>query len=139
MMLKTFSTILLASIFLAGCMGSANQKVLQGGSQLELRSMQTRGFETADMNMVMRAIIATLQDLHFVIDKADADLGVVSATKLDGYSIKMSVTVRAKTETIMAVRANATINLLPIENPVMYQDFFSSLGKAMFLTANQID
>ena len=51
----------------------------------------------------------------------------------------MSVTVRAKTETMMAVRANATYNLEPIEDSAMYQDFFSSLGKALFLTANQID
>lgn len=139
MMLKMFSTMLLAAVFLAGCMGVGNAKVLQGGGQVELRSMQTRGFETADKNMVTRTVIATLQDLHFVIDKADADLGVISATKLDGYRIKMSVTVRPKSQTTMAVRANATFNLNPIEDPGLYQDFFSSLGKALFLTANQID
>lgn len=118
---------------------SANQRVLQGGNQVELRSMQTRSFDTSDKNMVTRTVIATLQDLHFVIDKADAELGTVSATKLDGYQIKMTVTVRPRTVDTMAVRANATYNLNPIEDPALYQDFFTSLGKAMFLTANQID
>jgi len=35
----------------------------------------------------LRTIIATLQDLGFVVDKADADLGSVSATKLFRLSI----------------------------------------------------
>lgn len=138
MKLRTTIAILLSATLLGGCM-TANQRVLQGGNQVELRSMQTRGFETDDKNMVTRTVIATLQDLHFVIDKADADLGTVSATKLDGYQIKMTVTVRPKSKTMMAVRANATYNLNPIEDPALYQDFFTSLGKAMFLTANQID
>jgi len=135
---RSIAIFLVSALLLGGCM-SANQRVLQGGNQVELRSMQTRSFDTSDKNMVTRTVIATLQDLHFVIDKADAELGTVSATKLDGYQIKMTVTVRPRTVDTMAVRANATYNLNPIEDPALYQDFFTSLGKAMFLTANQID
>ena len=124
--------------FMSGC-ANTSERALQGGSQVELRSMQTRAFDTADKNQVIRSVIATLQDLGFVIDNADADLGTVSATKLDGYQIKMTVSIRPKSKTTMLVRANAQYNLKAIEDPKMYQDFFTALGKAMFLTANKID
>jgi hypothetical protein len=39
----------------------------------------------------------------------------------------------------MLVRANATKGEVLIEDPKAYQDFFSALGKAIFLTANKID
>lgn len=132
-------------IAVLGCLGlmngcaSTSERALQGGNQVELRSMQTRAFDTVDKNKITRSVVATLQDLGFVIDNADADLGTVSATKLDGYQIKMTVSIRPKSETAMLVRANAQYNLTAIEDPKMYQDFFVTLGKAMFLTANKID
>ena len=131
--------ILLSILFLTSCIDS-NKRVLQGGkNQLALRSMQTRVFETNDKNIMTRTVIATLQDLNFVIDNADGDLGTVSATKFDGYQIKMTVTIRPKSKTMMTVRASARYNLKPIHNPVLYQDFFTSLSKSLFLTANRVD
>jgi len=124
--------------FMSGC-ATTSERALQGGNQVELRSMQTRAFDTVDKNQITRSVVATLQDLGFVIDNADADLGTVSATKLDGYQIKMTVSIRPKSKTAMLVRANAQYNLKAIEDPKMYQDFFTTLGKAMFLTANKID
>lgn len=79
--------------------------------------------------------MATLQDLRFVIDKADDVVGVVSATKLDGYALSMSVTVRPRGEQ-MLVRANAQYNLRAIEQPGPYQDFFAALDKGLFLEDN---
>jgi hypothetical protein len=83
--------------------------------------------------------MATLQDLGFVINDADATLGTVSATKLDYYSLRMTVTVRPRGETQMLVRANAQYNVTPVTDPEPYQQFFTSLEKAMFLTAHQAD
>lgn len=137
---KTF--ILMAIIIFLGAVGgcaTTNERVLQGGNQVKLRSMQTRAFDSKDKNMITRSVVATLQDLGFFIDNADADLGTVSATKLDGYQIKMTVSIRPKSKTSMLVRANARYNIQAIEDPTMYQDFFTALGKAMFLTANKID
>ena len=34
--------------------------------------------------------MATLQDLGFVIENADAELGIVNASRLDGYRLKMT-------------------------------------------------
>jgi hypothetical protein len=48
---------------------------------------------------MLRTVIATMQDLSFVIDKADAGLGTVSGTKLDGYQLRMTVTVRPRDRT----------------------------------------
>jgi hypothetical protein len=125
-------------VVLSGC-ASQNSRILEGGNQVELRSMQTRSFDTNDKNVVVRNIISTLQDLSFVIDKADADLGTVSATKLSGYQIRMTVTARPKSSSSIIVRASAQYNLKPIEDPKMYQDFFSSLSKSLFLSANSVE
>ena len=118
---------------------STRHKIIEGGNQVKLRSMQTRAFDTTDKNNVVRNVIATLQDLNFVIDKADADLGTVTATKLSGYQIKMTVSVRPKGKTQTSVRANAQYNLEPIQDPVVYQQFFSALQKSLFLTAHSIE
>jgi len=39
----------------------------------------------------------------------------------------------------MIVRANAQYNNMPVTDPKPYQDFFVSLQKSMFLTANNVD
>lgn len=130
--------VLLALFAFTGCVRQ-DARILEGGNQVELRQMQSRVFDTGDKNQVVRTVIATMQDLSFVIDKADADLGTVAGTKLGGYQIKMTVTVRPKSATQMVVRANAQYNLKAIEDPVVYQNFFSSLQKGMFLTAHSIE
>ncbi len=83
--------------------------------------------------------MATLQDLSFVLDKADAVLGTVSGTKLDGYQLRITVTVRPRGETQMLVRANAQYNITAVEDPEPYQQFFAALERAMFLTAHEVD
>ena len=65
--------------------------------------------------------MSTLQDLGFVIDKADATLGTVSATKLSNYALRITVTVRPRGETQLLVRANAQYNVQPITDPEPYR------------------
>lgn len=131
--------VLLSLVLLSGCVSQNSHILDTGESQLQLRSIQTRVFDTNDRQTVTRNVVATLQDLNFVIDDADADLGTVSATKLSRYQVKITVQVRPKSETQMIVRANARYNLEPIDDPQIYQDFFSALQKSLFLTANAID
>lgn len=127
-------------VALAACQTDSREQVLATTkSQVELRSFQTRAFDTTDREKTLRTIIATLQDLSFVVDKADALLGTVSATKLDGYQLRMTVTVRPRGETQILVRANAQYNIHPIEEPEPYQQFFAALERAMFLTAHEVD
>ena len=102
---------------------------------ITLRDSKMRAL-SADKERVLRATISTLQDLGFVIDRADMLLGSVSGTKLQGYQIKITVSVRPKGSDRMLVRANAQFNIAPVEAPEQYQDFFSSLEKSLFLSAN---
>lgn len=108
-------------------------------TQLQLRQAQSRTFETGDKERTMRAIIATLQDLGFVLDKADLTLGTVSATKLDGYAMRMTVSVRQRGETKMVVRANAQMNTTPITAAAPYQSFFLALERSLFLSKHSVD
>lgn len=108
-------------------------------TQLQMRQVQSRTFETNDKERTMRAVIATLQDLGFVLDKADLTLGTVSATKLDGYAMRMTVSVRPKGEGKLVVRANAQMNTTPITAPAPYQSFFRALERSMFLAAHSVD
>jgi hypothetical protein len=120
-------------------MDSRDQLLASSQSQVALRSIQTRVFDTTDRDTTLRTAIGTLQDLGFVIDEADADLGAVSATKLDRYRLRMTVTVRSRGQTQTLVRANAQYQQMEVTDPEPYQHFFVALEKAMFLTAHQID
>jgi hypothetical protein len=124
---------------LAGCAPSTEAVLETGKSAVALRSFQQRAFDTTDMEKTLRTVIATLQDLSFVVDKADLDLGTVSATKLSGYQVRITVTVRPRGATQLLVRANAQYMDKAIEDPKPYQNFFTALEKAMFLTAQQVD
>jgi hypothetical protein len=130
---------LLCAAMLAGCAPST--EVIMGSDQsaVQLRSYQQRAFDTADKTQTLRSVISTLQDLSFVVDKADLDLGTVSATKLSGYQVRMTVTVRPRGTNQMLVRANAQYMDKAVEDPKPYQDFFTALEKSMFLTAHQVD
>lgn len=136
--IKFFPFICLV-VLIVGCATSNRQILASSESQVKLRSIQTRVFDTTDKVRTMRTVIATLQDLGFVIDKADDVLGSVSATKWQGYALRMSVNVAQKSQTQMRVRANAQYNNIAVEDPEPYQQFFQSLQKSMFLTAHLDD
>jgi len=129
-----------AILTLVGCQMDSKEQILASeSSQVQLRSIQSRAFDTREREKTLRTVIATMQDLGFVIDKADSDLGTVSGTKLDGYQLRMTVTVQPRGETQLVVRANAQYNIEAVEDPLPYQQFFTALEKAMFLTAHQVD
>ena len=123
---------------LTGC-ASQNLAITEGGSQVHIRQMQTREYETLNKRDTLRSVLSTLQDLGFVIDKADYDLATITATKLQDYQIRMTVTVRERNSERLAVRANARFNESQIDDPLAYQDFFVALDKAMFLTLHNVD
>jgi hypothetical protein len=112
---------------------------MESASAVKLRSFETRTFDMTDKQKMLNAVIATLQDLGFIIDKTDEDLGLVTATKYSGYQIRMSVIVQPRGNTQLAVRASALYNDKVIEEPLPYQNFFTALEKSLFLTAHQVD
>lgn len=131
---------ILAMGIIMGCANTARKAFDTDASQVQLRSIQTRAFDTTDKKMMMQNVISTMQDLDFVIDKADFLLGSVTGTKyFQNKIITMSVTVRPRGETQLLVRASGQYGLKNIKDAQTYQDFFTALGKSLFLTAHQVD
>ncbi len=126
------------TLLLVGC-ATAPINITGAGTQLETRQIQTRFYDTLDKTMTMRSVIATLQDLGFTIDQADAELGTITATRLHVYTMRMTVTVVERNGERVSVRANARIGENAVTDAATYQDFFVVLDKAMFLTMNKVD
>ncbi len=150
-----FSGILIVAIAtliaLSGCAssGASSKKQLlkMDESQVKLRSMQTRAFDTTDKNKMLRTVIATLQDLGYIVNEANEVIGTVSAhttskyitLKKKKYPLLITVTVRPRGETQLLVRANAQYKQKAVENPLVYQNFFTVLEKSIFLTTHEVD
>lgn len=131
-------SVITSSFLLTGCVSSTAQIIhSESESQLKVRSYQTKIYDNISKVKAIRATIAVLQDLGFVIDKADSLTGTVSGTKLDGYKIVMSVTIRQAQKSVK-IRANAQYGIEAIKDPKIYQDFFVSLDKGMFLEKNAL-
>ncbi len=132
-----FAAVLCAT--LVSCQSQRSRVLDSDESQIQLRQIQTRSFDTTDKEKTLRTVMATLQDLGFVLDKADIELGTVSATKLDSYLLRMTVTTRPRGESQLLVRASAQFNIQPVTDPETYQQFFVALEKAMFLEAQKVE
>ena len=109
-------------------------------AQMKLRSIQTRTFDIYDRNQAMRGVIAALQDLGFIIERANEPMGLVTAARFAEPDylnvVEVTVTVRPQEGGRMMIRANAIYNNEPIENPKVYQNFFGTLERSVFLTRN---
>ena len=128
------------AMLLAACQTDSRQQILgTSASQVALRSVQTRVFDTTDRNTAVRTVIATLQDLGFVIEQVDEKLGSISATRLDKAMMRMTVTVRPRDQMQTAVRASAQYGLDAVTDAEPFQQFFNALEQAMFLTAHRVD
>ncbi len=108
--------------------------------QMKLRSFQTRTLDIEDRMLAMRAVIAALQDLGFIIERANEPLGLVTAARFAEPNyldvVGVTVTVRPQEGGRMLVRANAIYNNKPIEDPKVYQNFFATLERSVFATRN---
>ncbi len=139
-MTKNRLALIAAALLVVACQTNSRDQILATDkSQVALRAIQQRAFDTTDKVSTLRTVIATLQDLGFVIDKADDVIGSVSATKLDRYQLRITVSVRPRGQTQTLVRANAQFNRTAVEDPEPYQQFFAALERSMFLTAHRVD
>lgn len=106
-------------------------------AQAQLRNMQTRSFDISDRNVAMRGVISALQDLGFIIERANEPLGMVTAARFAEpryYDVMgITVTVRQSSELQTTIRANAIYNNEPITDPEVYRNFFATLERSFVL------
>ena len=63
---------------------NARDQILQSdASQVRLRAAQSRLFDCVDRTRILTAVVATMQDLGFMIEVLDEELGIASGTRLD--------------------------------------------------------
>ena len=125
-------------LILSGCTSTHNDVLGTTQSQVQMRNYQSRSFDTSDKAMVLRAVISTMQDLGFIIDRADEKLGIISGTSFT-HSSKLTVSVRAINKKQIMVRATAQVGLKALDNPIPYQNFFNALAQSLFLEAHEVD
>lgn len=103
-----------------------------------MRSYQTRTFDVGDRQLALRAVLGVLQDLGFIIERANEPLGLVSAARFaePNYSdvVAVTVTVRTLSETQTMIRVNAIHNNRPVVDAEPYQRFFAALERSLMLT-----
>ena len=88
--LGRFALVLLVSLMFQGCAmqwgaeiqgDSRSQILISEESQVKLRYIQSRVFDTTDRAKILRVAVATMQDLFFDIDVLDEELGIISGKK----------------------------------------------------------
>jgi len=108
--------------------------------QMKIRNMQTRTFDVADRRVAMRGVIAALQDLGFIIERANEPLGLVTAARFAEPKyydvVGVTVTVRSLNKKQTTIRANAIFNNEPITDPEVYRNFFATLERSLFIGRN---
>ena len=125
---------------LCGCASTHDDVLGTTQTQDQMRNYQSRMFDTSDKALVLRAVVSTMQDLGFIIERADEKLGTVSGTSyIRNNASKLTVSVRAINSKQIVVRANAQVGLEALEEPIAYQNFFNALGQSLFLEAHEVE
>ena len=106
-------------------------------AQTKMRAIQSRTFEVADKLVALRGVMAVLQDLGFVIERANEELGLVTGAKFAEPNyldvVAITVTVRPQEGGKFLVRVNAIYNNVPVDDPEVYQNFFAALERSLFV------
>jgi hypothetical protein len=138
--LRLWLATLAVALLLAACASPPEEPealLAPTEEQMKLRNLQTRVFDVSDRREAMRAVIGALQDLGFIIERANEPLGLVTAARFaepDYYSVLgVTVIVREVGEGRVEIRANAIFNNEPITDPETYRNFFATLERALFV------
>ncbi|TLD40702.1 MAG: hypothetical protein JETT_3034 [Candidatus Jettenia ecosi] len=80
-MRKILGIIAIGIIGITGCVSTPQPPPIPQLTQLEIRQIQAREYESANLNIAMKAVISALQDEGFIIETANPELGLVTAAK----------------------------------------------------------
>lgn len=73
--------LLMVSCCLAGCVSMPKNAFKLSQASLEIRKMQTRKFDTRDEVALLSAGAAQLQDMGYIIDETEKNVGLIVASK----------------------------------------------------------
>ncbi len=139
MRLFSLPSLVALALFSAACSApkpSANL-LAPSEAQTKMRAIQSRTFELSDRLVALRGVMAVLQDLGFVIERANEELGLVTGAKFAEPNyldvVAITVTVRPQEGGKFLVRVNAIYNNKPIDDPEVYQNFFAALERSLFV------
>lgn len=79
MMGKRLIVLGVALVLLSGCAATLNEQALK--SQMQIRAYQTKSWKTIDTDMVIKAVLNTLQDDGFSVKNAVPQVGLLVAEK----------------------------------------------------------
>ncbi len=79
--MKKLSFILAMAFMLCGCAPDYSQYYKLTPEYLQIRQVQTRIYDTNDSNQLITASAHVLQDLGYVVDNSDFDLGLLTCYK----------------------------------------------------------
>ena len=107
-------------------------------SVLQERVPKSRVLFVDQDGVVAKALVATLQDLGFQVDFSSRDLNLVTGWRIGGQTgEKVTVTYQRIDKDFVQFRANFSNDGDDLgTQAVLYQSFFSSLSKSVFLAKN---
>ena len=137
----SFKIVLIATCLLMQACSTGRQKLSNEllslpKNQMKIRHAQTRTFDIQDQNQVLRGVIAALQDMGYIIERINNTMGLVTAGKLDSKGsgvIELTVMVQTAANQHTAIRVNALHNTKTIEDPEVYQRFFTIVERSLFM------
>lgn len=139
-------------------------------TQLEIREIQTRTFDTTDFKLVMKSVLNTLQDDNYIVKNVAMDLGFLTAIKekdvedsnskfwakfqrsetarwlkhsaceatINVSEFGNQIRVRATFQTKVMDNKGAVATIFQVTDEEFYQDFFSKVGKGIFIQQQHI-
>ncbi|WP_028879778.1 hypothetical protein [Terasakiella pusilla] len=127
-------------------------------TQLEIRQLQTRLYDTTDLIAGLKATAAALQDEGFIISNVNETIGIITGQKV--YMLTQSNKVTENASASVALKDNQIsirLNLAseefydgdggwgiprteahPIYDPAIYEKLFSKVDKSLFLRKENI-
>jgi hypothetical protein len=91
----------------------------------------SRDYETADVLTAQRRAIAALQDLGFALESADAETGTLTASRLDSFALRLTITLTAANESTVTASVAADYAGTPISDARPAEAFFTALASQL--------
>ena len=98
---------------------------------LEAPPLLVREFAGDDLPRAQRLAIATLQDLGFALESADAALGTLTASRLDAHPLRLTIRLSAAGDATLSASVATDYAGRPLADPRAAEAFFSAFASQL--------